>query len=110
MERCACPVILARCVHDPHLGYDDESYRADGADYHSFVCILAAMIFTQYVCDEECAGKQYVTKRHLNSKCTYENQYFDISQNGGEYIEGEKAALSEESVESDHSAVDDDER
>ena len=54
-----------------------------------------------------------LTRQLQEAAWRLEQQYID---NGGEVtdeteaLEAEKAALSEESVESDHSAVDDDER
>ena len=57
MESFAGPVVYAWSVEKPHLRYGNEYDGTKGTDYHSLVRIFPAVVFTQYVSDEESAGK-----------------------------------------------------
>ena len=67
-DRTACPVIFARGIKKPHLGYGYEQDGTESAYEYSSVRILPAMVFAQYVGYQECAGKQYITKYKYNEK------------------------------------------
>lgn len=80
-EAVVSPVVGCWAVEEPGLG---DQYEADGggdADIDGFLGVLPAVIFAEYVSDEESRGEEHIAQGLLHAVGVNQKQNFDVGGN-----------------------------